>query len=233
MEAVASCFGYVCVDRCVWLSCARCLQHHLVVSLALVLPNSNSDGTTSKDSATSTRVGRPSSSLHLWDAERMALLGTLLLPCLALTRDLANAAAAFSVHAPHAVAAPPPVNPNEQSPPTLGLTRDQNRSSGNVAATSAITVDVGNGTIPPEVATTPSTSRKLAPAVQQPAAMVKAGTGLSRPALVTALAFLSPHPLLVGTSTGGAVALWRTSDCVCVQVRRNADNPLRMNTNSM
>lgn len=182
----------------------------------------------------------------------MALLGTLLFPCLALTKDLANAAAAFSVHSPNVVAARAPVYPSSGQPPQLHAeTRDQNHGGrgGNVAPSSAVTGAVAKETAAttttsstppppsasPEKGTTtqprpssPSSSRKTAPSVQQqqqqqqPSAMVKAGTGLSRPALVTALIFLSPYPLLVGTSTGGALVVWRTSDCVCVQVRSHA-----------
>lgn len=40
-----------------------------------------------------------------------------------------------------------------------------------------------------------------------------------RPVLVTALAFLSPYPLLAGASTGGAVAFWGVPDCLCIKVR--------------
>lgn len=210
----------------------------LLTPPALVLPHpSDSDVTPKKYTAAATRVGRPSSSLHLWDAENMALLGTLLFPCLALTKDLANAAAAFSVHAPNGVATPIPVNPSKQSPSHAG-TRDQNHECGNDAANSAVTGEVTKGTMSTASVAAPSSStstsseegttpppplRKPAtPVQQQPVAMVKAGTGLRRPALVTALMFLSPYPLLMGTSTGGAAVLWRTSDCVCVQVRRSA-----------
>lgn len=45
----------------------------------------------------SSRTGRPSSCVHVWDAEMMTLIGTLLFPCLHLTRDLANAATAFGM----------------------------------------------------------------------------------------------------------------------------------------
>lgn len=228
------------------------LQQYRAACSCSAKPNrNNSDGTLKKkDTAASARVGRPSSSLHLWDAENMALLGTLLFPCLALTKDLANAAAAFSVHSPNGVTARAPVNPSEQPPPQPhGETRDQNHGGGgggNVAASAAVIPGVAKGTAvttssstplppsekgttqpPPSSSSSSSSPRKTAPPVpqqqqQHPAAMVRAGTGLSRPALVTALIFLSPYPLLVGTSTGGAVVVWRTSDCVCVQVRRHA-----------
>lgn len=161
----------------------------------------------------------------------MALLGTLLFPCLALTKDLANAAAAFSFT--------PQVNPSEQSRPPHAETRDQKHggsSSINAAANSDVTGEVAiattattpmaapsssSSTSPDQETTTPPSRQTAPPVQQQPAARVKAGTGLGRPTLVTALMFLSPYPLLVGTSTRGAAVLWRTSDCVCVQVRKN------------
>lgn len=43
-------------------------------------------------------------------------------------------------------------------------------------------------------------------------------TTTQRPVMVTALAFLSPYPLLAGASMGGAVALWRVLDCLCIKV---------------
>lgn len=57
-------------------------------SAALNIGNGNGKGS---------RAGRPSSSVHLWDAEMMTLMGTLLLPCLHLTRDLANVETAFGM----------------------------------------------------------------------------------------------------------------------------------------
>lgn len=151
----------------------------------------------------------------------MTLLGTLLLPCLALTKDLANAAAAFSVHAAGVGTALPPVDPVEPSrfPPAEiqdvhgSATSNEAQSSGN--ETTAIAESV--------LSPAPPASENLSTAVQQqPAATVKAGTGLGRPVLVTALEFLSPYPLVMATSTGGAVPVWRTSDCVCVQVNEEA-----------
>lgn len=185
----------------------------------------SSDGTPTTGRTASTRVGRPSSTLHLWDAETMSLLGTLLLPCLALTRDLANAAATFSVHAPRAGTGVPPVDPTGPSCPPP---EETDRHCGG-------SVDVGNGSTPKADSPSPppNVPNDGAPRQQhhQPAAgAVKAGTGLGRPVLVTALEFLSPYPLVMATLTGGAVVVWRTSDCVCAQVRSNCGRGF-LNTN--
>lgn len=187
-------------------------------------------GAPTTGNTSSTRAGRPSSSLHLWDAETMSLLGTLLLPCLALTRDLANAAAAFSVHTSHAGTVLPRVDPVEPLRPPLAENHDRHCSAASNEVHSGASVDVGNGTRPQaESSSQPlpaAASKSGAPAVQQqrqPAAGVKAGTGLSRPVLVTALECLSPYPLVMAASTGGAVVVWRTSDCVCAQVRADCE----------
>ncbi|CAM9971015.1 unnamed protein product [Ectocarpus sp. 6 AP-2014] len=174
---------------------------------------SESGGAPNKDQMASTRVGRASSSLHLWDAERISLLGTLLVPCLALTRDLTNAAAAFSVHPRCAAVAQPPVDPSATDPsstPVESLHGNNKDMDGeNPTAT------VGNETT--TSTSQPPVRHAAAATGKQHAATTKTGTGLNRPALVTALMFLSPYPLLMGSSTGGAVVVWRTLDCVCVQ----------------
>ncbi|CAM9150457.1 unnamed protein product, partial [Hapterophycus canaliculatus] len=192
-----------------------------------------SGGGAGKDKTASARVGRPSSSLHLWDAERMALLGTLLLPCLALTRDLANAAAAFGIHSPHIPAAARAVSPTDPDPPPCVGTLDQanggepkNGNGGDNASQDDFTASSNTGSRTPaaesllsfrDESVVQSSLGNVAAPARTPGAAVRAGTGLSRPALVTALMFLSPYPLVVGASTGGAVVLWRASDCVCVQ----------------
>lgn len=156
----------------------------------------------------------------------MNLLGTLLLPCLALTRDLANAAAAFSVHAPRSGAGLSPVDPIKPPSSPLPEANEGHCGAARYEANSGASTDVGNETTPTaESSSQPQKIPKnVAPAVQQQqqptAGAVKAGTGLSRPVLVTALEFLSPYPLVMATSTGGAVVVWRTSDSVCVQVSR-------------
>lgn len=164
----------------------------------------------------------------------MTLLGTLLLPCLALTRDLANAAAAFGIHAP---GVPVPAHAADRTAPdpspsmktrdrvsgseTRGDDDDANALQKDCRAASdmergkpaAESLSPGDG-----VVAQPSSGNVAAPKPMLRAA-VRAGNGHSRPALVTVLMFLSPYPILVGASTGGAVVLWRASDCVCVQVR--------------
>ncbi|CAB1110919.1 unnamed protein product [Ectocarpus sp. CCAP 1310/34] len=160
----------------------------------------------------STRVGRASSSLHLWDAERMSLLGTLLVPCLALTRDLTNAAAAFSVHRRCAAVAQPPVDPSatDSSSTPVESSHGNNKDMGGDNPTATVGKKTTTTTSQPPV-------RHTAAATEKQHAASKTGTGLNRPALVTALMFLSPYPLLMGASTEGAVVVWRTLDCVCVQ----------------
>eukprot|EP00903_Cladosiphon_okamuranus_P012920 g12063.t1 len=192
-------------------------------------PVGSGDGRPTTGGTASTRVGRPSSSLHLWDAETMSLLGTLLLPCLALTRDLANAAAAFSVHASRGDNCLPPVDPiKPRGPPHLeahgvhdSAIRKEAHSgaSGNAERGTPLKADSSPPTKQaPKDAAQPVQQQQQQQQQPQPAAgAVKAGTGLSRPILVTALEFLSPYPLVMATSTGGAVIVWRTSDCVCVQ----------------
>ena len=160
----------------------------------------------------------------------MSLLGTLLLPCLALTRDLANAAAAFSIHSPHGGTSLHPADPVEPSCPPLKETGDGHGRAASNDAHSDASACAGNGPAPVVDCSPPpeQVPENIAPAVQQQqqptAGAVKAGTGLSRPSLVTALEFMSPYPLVMATSTGGAVVVWRTSDCVCVQVSRNPPN---------
>ncbi|CAM9206262.1 unnamed protein product [Scytosiphon promiscuus] len=195
-----------------------------------------SGGNADHNSTTSTRVGRPSSSLHLWDAERLTLLGTLLLPCLALTRDLANAAAAFGIQTACVPGATRAVDRTESDPPpcvnikdlTKGSAREKGHDHDKACQdepTAASDTESGR----PAAESTPSRVCDIEPPpsgnvvaqMRIPGAAVRAGTGLNRPALVNSLMFLSPYPLLVGASTGGAVVLWRASDCVCVQVRKN------------
>ncbi|CAM9705457.1 unnamed protein product, partial [Ectocarpus sp. 4 AP-2014] len=173
-----------------------------------------SGGAPNKDQTASTRVGRASSSLHLWDAERMSLLGTFLVPCLALTRDLTNAAAAFNVHPRCAAAAQTPVDPSaaDPSPTPVESLHGNNKDMGGENPTATVGNETTTATSQPPVRHTAAATDK------QHAATSKTGTGLNRPALVTALMFLSPYPLLMGASTGGAVVVWRTLDCVCVQV---------------
>lgn len=144
----------------------------------------------------------------------MSLLGTLLVPCLALTRDLANAAAAFSVHPRCDTVAQAPVDPYVAGPsstPVESLHGNKKDMDGENP-----TVTVGNETT--TTTSQPPVPHSAAAADKQLAATSKTGTGLNRPALVTALMFLSPYPLLMGASTGGAVVVWRALDCVCVQV---------------
>ncbi|CAM9103616.1 unnamed protein product [Ectocarpus sp. 13 AM-2016] len=172
-----------------------------------------SGGAPNKDQTASTRIGRASSSLHLWDAERMSLLGTLLVPCLALTRDLTNAAAAFSVHPRCAAVAQTPVDRSATDPSSTPVEslHGNNKDMGGENPTAT----VGNATT--TTTSQPPVRHTAAATNKQHVATTKTGTGLNRPALVTALMFLSPYPLLMGASTGGAVVVWRTLDCVCVQ----------------
>lgn len=65
----------------------------IVHTTAMISSNSQALGGRGISSGT----GRPSSCVHVWDAEMMTLIGTLLFPCLHLTRDLANAATAFGM----------------------------------------------------------------------------------------------------------------------------------------
>ncbi|CAM9375604.1 unnamed protein product, partial [Ectocarpus fasciculatus] len=174
-----------------------------------------SSGAPNKDHNASARVGRASSSLHLWDAERMSLLGTLLVPCLALTRDLTNAAAAFSVHPRSAAVAQPPVDPSATDPSSTPV--ESLHGNINVMGGENPTATAGNETIT-TTTSQPPVRHSAAATDKKHAATTKTGTGLNRPALVTALMFLSPYPLLMGASTGGAVMVWRALDCVCVQV---------------
>ncbi len=162
----------------------------------------------------------------------MSLVGTLLLPCLALTRDLANAAAAFKVHSPGVVASRSAAVQSEaaSSQPPVEI-QGEKHSAGGTGRTSSPIENVGNvGTTAVGASPSPDVQQRQQQLPQQqqrqPSATVKAGTGLSRPALVTAVGFLSPYPLLMGTSTGGAVVLWRTSDCICVQARRKRGRSL-------
>lgn len=196
--------------------CENCFACHYVCTLSscTFLTTNDSGGARNKGQTASTRVGRASSSLHLWDAERMSLLGTLLVPCLALTRDLTNAAAAFSVHPRCTAVAQPPVDLSATDPSSTPVEslHGNNKDMGGDNPTAT----VGNETT---TTTSQPPARHAAVATdKQHAATIKTGTGLNRPALVTALMFLSPYPLLMGASTGGAVVVWRTLDCVCVQV---------------
>lgn len=156
----------------------------------------------------------------------MGLVGTLLLPCLALTRDLANAAAAFSTHSPRSGTSLHPADPVEAScPPPLKETNDGHCGAASNEIRSGASACAGNGTTAADSSSPPQqVPESVAPAAQQQqptAGAVKAGTGLSRPILVTAMEFMSPYPLVMATSTGGAVVVWRTADCVCVQVSSN------------
>lgn len=172
----------------------------------------------------------PSSSVHLWDAEVMTLLGTLLFPCLPLTR--ANAASACSVR-----------HPNRSSTNSIGGDSAEGENDDvalqNTTTTHTPEEEVLTATVTEEIATKstvgpesptrrpatesttaadgPTVAARLVPPTPSPTA-AKEGTGIDTPVLVTALTFLSPYPLLAGASTGGAVALWRVPECVCVQV---------------
>lgn len=156
----------------------------------------------------SSRVAAVSSCVHLWDAEMMTLVGTLPLPSLALTRDLANAATAFASTRSHKS------EKTEKETTTTGITGDMREHVRDQAS-------------PPEVGAprtkTPPASQHAGPESGEDdwaswrAVRAKAS---GRPVLITALQFLSPFPLLAGCTTGGAVLLWRTTDCVCVQVGR-------------
>eukprot|EP00752_Nemacystus_decipiens_P009657 g8628.t1 len=172
-------------------------------------PTRSNDGTPATGSTASTRVGRASSSLHLWDAETMGLLGTLLLPCLALTRDLANAAAAFSIQSPRGGTSPPSVNSAESPCPPLEEANDGHCRATSIGNHSHVSTSAGSGTTPGADSSSPTQKvpGNVTPAVQQQqqppfaAGAVKAGTGRSRPDLVTALEIVSPYPLVMATST--------------------------------
>lgn len=116
----------------------------------------------------------PSSSVHLWDAERMSLVGTLLFPNPALTRDLANRCSASEASNPchsHPEGSsnlpPSPSDPGvetKQTPTTKNSDQgDGTRTTPGVPPTKTTTADQGRGTGTPSVNyVTDSSSVKLA-----------------------------------------------------------------------
>eukprot|EP00904_Undaria_pinnatifida_P002793 jgi/Undpi1/12514/HiC_scaffold_6.g02183.m1 len=175
--------------------------------------------------------GQPSSSVHLWDAERMTLVGTLLFPNPALTRDLATSTKEASLACNHRL---------QEAPDTAGIpTSDATTENQQIISAptdkrgkpSPETVVDSSGDAEPPTPTPAGTNTQSPVAVDATSTSAKKtsdstasdpGTDIinSRAALVTALAFLSPYPLLAGASTRGMVALWRVPDGVCVEVGR-------------
>lgn len=156
------------------------------------------------------KMGRLISSVYLWDAEMMTLLGTLLFPCPALTRDLGSLETAISpprsCHNTNMLYSKGQVIKGAKDAPQFV---DHPHSSTDADFASNV-----------EAVSTASIESKAQITTAQSLPPVRPGTGTQRPVLVTALAFCSPYPLLAGASTGGAVALWRVSDCVCIKVRK-------------
>lgn len=159
------------------------------------------------------REGVQSCSIHLWDAEMMSLVGTLLFPDISLTKNLASIAAGLG-------ASWAPVD----NPAQPGRQRDETDSAFHAtdeiaAAKTASAVDAAQPSAS-GVLQAPTHAPRVTPAtLRTEPVSVKTGCDPSRPMLVTALAFLSPYPLVVGASTKGALAVWRVSDCVCVKVK--------------
>lgn len=156
-------------------------------------------GATSVPHNSSSRAGKPSSCVHVWDAEMMTLVGTLPIPCLALTRELAKTDTIFARS--RALKSPEAQTSGKRIQGTVG------------------------GSSTSEVRSTRSRLRGALPCVTSTRGKALGGACDAVPgkseakfALITALQFLSPLPLLVGSSTDGGVLLWRVTDCVCVQV---------------
>lgn len=178
----------------------------------------------------------------------MSLVGTLLFPDPALTRDLAKRCSASDES--HGYHLPPPSSdPEIEIKQTPTTTKIDQGGAGTPPRTSATkTTKADQGADAGKTLTSTDSSVELAPAaptpddsadapcpvvsgvtlsgaeetVPVPVAIDDSGTAdlLTRATLVTALEFLSPYPLLAGASTGGTVALWRVPDGVCVQVGR-------------
>lgn len=161
----------------------------------------------------------------------MTLVGTLLFPNPALTRDLATSTKEASLACNHRL---------QEVPDTAGIPTP-NATTENQQIISAPTDERGkpspetivdsSGDAEPPTPTPAGTNTQSPVAVDATSPSAKKtsdstasdpGTDItnSRAALVTALAFLSPYPLLAGASTRGMVALWRVPDGVCVEVGR-------------
>lgn len=189
------------------------------IEKAAVVAIANPRGTSvNNQSATQ---GLPSSFIHLWDAEMMTLLGTLLFPSTALTRSLTSAGSAFKfLHSHSAAPTKQPLGDPSGGNGTIQVGQAHDRVEGSSTADESVNIAPS---VAPEGAA--GYSGVVPIVVQEEKAQastaVSTETSLNGSTLLTALTFLSPYPLLAGASAGGAVALWHVPDCVCVQVRKS------------